>query len=131
MECLDDVFPVAYPCWLLVHESSLTYTQEEGPALAEQILFVTVPGRPGQRSLPVFTDRELARRFADGADGLDEAVLVEVDSRAALLDFLNLVVGDGVADRVVLDPPQAVGPSRRAWAIDAVIRQLTTGEGRR
>jgi hypothetical protein len=118
---------LTYPCWLLVHESSITYTREGRPELAAEIFFVTVTDEAGRRALPVFTGLDLARRFAGAADGLGEAVVAKADGREKLQDLLELVGGDGVAESLVIDPPDPFGRPRRAWPIGSVIQQLAEG----
>jgi hypothetical protein len=119
---------LTYPCWLLVHESSITYTREGRPELAAEIFFVTVTDGAGRRALPVFTGLDLARRFAGATDGLAEAVVAEADGREKLRELLELVGGDGVAESVVFDPADPFDRSRRAWRIGSVIQHLAEGE---
>jgi hypothetical protein len=129
MQPPDDPSPVAYPCWLLVHESSLTYTREGRPELAAEIFFVTVADGAGRRALPLFTGLGLARRFAESTDGPGGSVADKAHGPKQLRDLLERIAGDGVAESVVLDPSDPFDRPLGAWPIGSVIEQLADGEG--
>jgi hypothetical protein len=125
----SDAFEVTYPCWVLVHESSVVDTEGGMARFADAVLFVAIVSDADERSLPVFTDQDAAERFLDASDGMEEAVMVSADNRETLIDLLELV--KVAADSVVFDPPRAVGWSRRVWPAAYVIRQLQNGQGLR
>jgi hypothetical protein len=81
--------------------------------------------------LPVFTGLGVARRFAGAAGGLRESVAAKAGARKQLQDLLELVGADGVAESVVIDPPDPLDRPRRAWPIGSVIQQLAEGAGPR
>ena len=81
-----------------------------------------VIGDADKKCLPVFTDRDLVSRFLGASDGMEESVIVEIESQTMLLDMLSLA--KAVAASVVFDPPKAVGWSQQNWPIDCVVKQI-------
>lgn len=124
---MSDDFHVTYPSWILVHESSLATDEQGIVTFADQIAFVTLEDTSRQRCLPVFTDEDLATRFIDEAQGMDEVRAIAAEDPAMLGDFLAMATG--VAAFVVFDPQTAVGWNRRVWLIEHVIQRLLMDQG--
>jgi hypothetical protein len=129
MELYDDAFHVTYPCWFVVHKSSVVSAGEGKVRFADNVLFVFIGDDEGHISLPVFTDQDAAERFIEASGGLEEATFVAAENREMLLDVLGWVTG--TATGVVFDPQKVVGWSRRTWPLDYARGQLKTDEGLR
>jgi hypothetical protein len=126
----SDEFQVCYPCYLLLHKSSIVF-DERGQAVryAQRISFVGVESDAGAKSLPVFTDEDLSKRFIKASEGMANVACIFAKNDDELVGFLELAK-DGNSS-VVFDPDAPTGWTRRVWPIDYVITQLKNHEGLR
>jgi hypothetical protein len=59
-------FLITYPCYLLLHKNSIVFNQRgEAVRYAQPLSFVAVENDKGEKTLPLFTDEDLSKRFVD------------------------------------------------------------------
>lgn len=119
-------FDVTFPCWLIVHESSIVTEPNGVEHFAETVLFVVLRDYSEETTVAVFTDQDLAERFIREAGDLADVVAVAAESPKQLIDMLSLV--EGPPARVVLDPEKPDGWTKRTWSMGSVIQCLKNAQ---
>jgi hypothetical protein len=118
----DGRFYVSFPCWFLVRGVDNT---ADGPRIGPGTTLQTMSSADGL-SVPVFTDEDLASRFADDSDLPDDVMMIPCADPPQLVAWLETAREAGTA-AVVFDPLKATGNNRRVWAINYAIEQLKKG----
>jgi hypothetical protein len=126
----SDEFQVCFPCYLLLHPSSIVFDNDgNAVGFSDQLIFVGIADDKGERSLPLFTDRDLSERFVDAMEGKPSVACVFAKHEEELVNFLEEARGH--FSSVVFDPEKPTGWTRRVWPIDYVITQLKNHRGLR
>jgi hypothetical protein len=114
-----DGFRVSYPCWIIVSDDSIL--EKDGQYFMtspEQIRFVSLLTNDGIRSVPLFTDEDLAERFVSAA-GIEDGTAIAASNSDQLSDFLEMAA-TGPISTVVFDPAAPTACKRRfaTWSND-------------
>jgi hypothetical protein len=121
-------FHVSFPSWLLVRKDCVGKTKGGTTGFVKKPVWLTLKGKEGNKSVPVFTDEETAVSFCEASPGLlDEATMINADDGQQLADMLELIAGTDKAENVVLDPKSETAGSRHVWAIEYAVERLRSG----
>lgn len=94
-------YEIHYPAYILVGRAN---HDENGDILYDEHLLVVAPAlSDGTQRVAIFTDDDLARRFAEGA-GLDDWEYIRFLSPEDLSEFLSLVEGATHTLHAEIDP---------------------------
>lgn len=125
----SEEFLITFPCYLLLHERCIVYNKKgKATGYAQPFVFVALESDKGEKSLPVFTDKDLAISFIDVSDDLECACIL-VSNAHELIAFLD--VAKDKSPFVVFDPVKPKGWSKQVWPTDYVITQVKKGDGLR
>jgi hypothetical protein len=91
--------------------------------LADNAQLITMRNDHGELSLPIFTDSDLAERYYNESDDIEEVALGETDTLEKLADVLDGARHLGIVS-VVFDPLKSTGTSPRVWPIAYVAERI-------
>ncbi len=106
-------FCVSYPVWFLVKGDTL----DASGKLTESSQLITMQNDQGELSFPLFTDSDLASRYHEDSDELEDAVGIgSVETAETLAGILDGAKFLGIVS-VVFDPPKSTGTMPRGWPL--------------
>lgn len=123
---MTDKFLVPYPCWVVLHPSSLTKGGDGEWEFVLPIRYVMAKNDDGDVTLPVFTDTDLAARFRDATQGMSTVKIVSIANHEQFVGILETL--RGTVHKVAFDPPQAIGIHRRVYPLEYTIKQVRLNE---
>lgn len=110
-----------FPLWVLVRSSCIEIRESGAVIFTSKPEFVMLETTKGDRSLPVFTNPELADGFVESL-GDDTGEIIGVHDQRAFLETVKEL--RAIATWVIFNPETATGLLPRSWPIEIVIQGL-------